>query len=614
LRERPPSAFSIPDNAPPSPPSDHPAEPLPIPSPSTQRKEAASKSPAKAKVSGRSSAKAKAKTADTDDYTVEQLAATFSSDDWEELYAFVDIIQGLAGQERYDRAWKQWAESQDNQTVEQWRQYYEKVVRPQWLRDPEWKREQIRKKVEMRHEGSKESASQSNNQDQGLAEEDDNATGPQPMTAHKSKNEEAEKQLRSEDEHLDNLPSKQPGEEGVDKASHVIVQHTNKKRSGEEAAKFSTERKLGSSSTARYESPKYITELYQNVLKRNREDDDAVDRHNDNEEPSHPVKRQKTASPAPAPAPADPTQAEDLIGTQIDPVPILSSEGASTTTPSEVAEEPLPDQTIEQILGDYNDIHEQHDAGVEKDIESILSADDFIDIDHLPLPDGIEESSDDDLPSDSPTPRAARQKANNFDTQAILSSPSPSIGNTRLPLPLDDAQDTQGRDERRSPSLAPLPDSDASTTESILEYRRSMDEYDLKPSYPNLDRLPRPASPSPAPSSSSSTGSGDPDPPLDAQELNEFFDVKEAEGFDSSFITAALKRTRMRPALAEQVLEAWRQGDPLPVKRGIWSREDDEDVESGDGVALAKLERKHTMDGWGGITERLGFLGTYRYR
>jgi hypothetical protein len=609
LRERPPSAFNIPDNAPPSPPSDHPAERLPIPSPSEQGKEAASKSPTKAKVSGGGSAKARVKTTATDDYTVEQLAATFSSDDWEELYAFVDIIEGLAGQERYDRAWKQWAESQDNQTVEQWRQYYEKVVRPQWLRDPEWKREQIRKKVEMRHDGSKESASQSNNQDQNIVGAEENATAAPIMPAPKHIGVEVQKPSESKEEHLEDLPSKQLEEEGADKAPHAIIEHANKKRSGEEAANFSTELKLGSSSTARYESPKYITEVYQNVLKRGREGDDVVDSNEDKGESSHPVKRQKTASPAPE----GPTQAEDLIGTQIEPVQISSSESVSATTPSEVAEEPLHDQTIEQILEDYNDVDEKYDAGAEKDIESILS-DDFLDIDRLPLLGPIEESLDDDLPSDSPTPRAARQKANNFDTQAILSSPSPSIGTNRLPLPPDYAQDTQARDERRSSSLVPLPDSDASTTESILEYRRSLSEYDLQPSYPNLDRLPRPASPSPAPSSSSSTGSGDPDPPLDAQELNEFFDVKEAEGFESSFITAALKRTRMRPALAEQVLEAWRQGDPLPVKRGIWSREDDEDVESGDGVALAKLERKHTLDGWGGITERLGFLGTYRYR
>jgi hypothetical protein len=52
----------------------------------------------------------------------------------------------------------------------------------------------------------------------------------------------------------------------------------------------------------------------------------------------------------------------------------------------------------------------------------------------------------------------------------------------------------------------------------------------------------------------------------------------------------------------------------LPYQRGIWSIQDDEAVESGDGVALAKLERKHTLDGWGGITERLRFLEGYRSR
>jgi hypothetical protein len=86
------------------------------------------------------------------------------------------------------------------------------------------------------------------------------------------------------------------------------------------------------------------------------------------------------------------------------------------------------------------------------------------------------------------------------------------------------------------------------------------------------------------------------------------------EGFSNDFISKALKRTRLRPELAATVLDAWREGLPLPSQRGVWSVEDDEAVESGDGVALALLERKHTLDGWGGITERVGFLQSWRER
>jgi hypothetical protein len=35
-------------------------------------------------------------------------------------------------------------------------------------------------------------------------------------------------------------------------------------------------------------------------------------------------------------------------------------------------------------------------------------------------------------------------------------------------------------------------------------------------------------------------------------------------------------------------------------------------VESGDGLELAMLAKKHSLDGWGGITERLLFLEAYR--
>jgi hypothetical protein len=68
----------------------------------------------------------------------------------------------------------------------------------------------------------------------------------------------------------------------------------------------------------------------------------------------------------------------------------------------------------------------------------------------------------------------------------------------------------------------------------------------------------------------------------------------------------------MRPELAVRVLEAWKDGNPLPKARGIWSIEDDVVVESGDGLELAMLAKKHSLDGWGGITERLLFLEAYR--
>jgi hypothetical protein len=166
LQFRPPSTFNIPDNAPPSPPSDSARDPAPVPSSSRQRKEAkpavtAPKSTSKTTEGGKPKKKEsggdKVEETEISDYTLEQLAKMFNTKEWEELYAFVDIIEAMSGTDDFNDAWEQWADSQANQTAEQWRQYYNKVVRPQWERDPDWKRKQIKKRVERRHEEKKPS-------------------------------------------------------------------------------------------------------------------------------------------------------------------------------------------------------------------------------------------------------------------------------------------------------------------------------------------------------------------------------------------------------------------------------------------------------------------------
>jgi uncharacterized protein YifE (UPF0438 family) len=137
LRDRPPSAFNIPDNAPPSPPSDEPAAPASV---SKQERKVVPKKE-KAWASNKTS-----KTINPDIHTVNDLDTLFDIDQWEELYAFVEEIQSC---ETYDETWKAYAEGK-RQTVEQWKQYFEKVVAPQWHQDPVSKREKIKKKVEER--------------------------------------------------------------------------------------------------------------------------------------------------------------------------------------------------------------------------------------------------------------------------------------------------------------------------------------------------------------------------------------------------------------------------------------------------------------------------------
>jgi LmbE family N-acetylglucosaminyl deacetylase len=97
------------------------------------------------------------------------LEPMFSPDDWLELYANVDIIdQHRSVEERYQSNWSSWAEEQGNQTAEQWRQYYEKIVRPSWQSDPIWKREQITKKVEKRRDAVSSSQAQTSSETQHL--------------------------------------------------------------------------------------------------------------------------------------------------------------------------------------------------------------------------------------------------------------------------------------------------------------------------------------------------------------------------------------------------------------------------------------------------------------
>jgi hypothetical protein len=158
LKNRPPSAFNIPDNAPPSPPSDQFNERIPAapasPKPARQqipRVEQASDAT-------KSSRKGKAKT--KNEYSVEELEGMFSVDDWVELYAFADLIDDWKGKDEYDTRWAGWAELRGKQTVGQWQQYYEKVVYPQWLLDPISKREKIKKQVEQKYDAERASGSQ----------------------------------------------------------------------------------------------------------------------------------------------------------------------------------------------------------------------------------------------------------------------------------------------------------------------------------------------------------------------------------------------------------------------------------------------------------------------
>jgi len=522
------------------------------------------------------------------DYSVAELEVMFSTDDWLECYAFVEIIDGVEGQDDYLSAWDGWAENQGNQTAEQWRQYYEKVVRPQWLRDPVSKREKIRKKMEEKHDA-------------------ENARRSQALTQHPA-------EIEKPDGTLTQLPpTTRNTVESVQRSTSEGA-HSEEVLQNRDPPKIASEPKMPSSSTARQESPNFYDEQLARYTKRSREDNFV--KQEDEEKLAPPTKRRKSGSATRTQEePVQPIKAE---GTQNQLVEISSAASSQTDSTSEDAEELMQEQMRSQELDamDEDATIVNIDEDLKEEEVGSIESDDFPDIDELhPLspPPDQDSVSGDDLPSNTPTPRATRQKISNFDTQAILSSPTQDM----FSRPQDFVPNMAPRQPQRFSSPPEQPPSDASTTQSMEEFRRSLQEegeedpdqtlYSQHPPQPLL------ISSSPAPSTSS-TGEEDPDPPLTGDEIIDFYTELNEQKWSNEFISKALKRTGLRPVLAEKVLDAWKVGKPLPMERGIWSKEDDEAVEGGDGYQLALLEKKHTLDGWGGIVERLKFLDTYRSR
>lgn len=512
------------------------------------------------------------------EYTLKQLEATFSAEDWETVYAFVEDIEDCSEEDgQYAKAWANWAENQANQTAEQWRQYYEKVVRPQWLIDPESKRERIKQKVQERLEDAGSDQKQSQNWSQ---------TQEQAELASETKT----------------VPST--------KASKHVTANVLPSDSG-----------LASESTAQQESPKCLRDAYESAQKRIRGE---VDGAAESKETSRPAKIARNLSRSPTPV--QPDDLVDVVGTQEQPLEIssvTSSHSTESTPEAEEEDEGKSEVSEEEI--ELNAAIPRPDIPVEddEDLESNASSTDMVHTTPLPRPTRIPEDEDDEddeeeeeeeeendnevddgeddseasLPSTNPTPRATKYNA--FDTQAILSPSQNGPHISALPRPPPDS----------SPPYHP--DSDASATQSLQEFSSYLqDDLAVEHQAPLPPPPARPASPTPSTTSTTSTTASDmdPDPPLAHDEIDAFFAQRNDAGFENDAILRALRRTGGRPVLAEEVLEAWGEGRPLPVKRGVWSREEDGVLERGDGRALEELAERHSLDGWGGVTERMNYL------
>ncbi|KAF2472627.1 uncharacterized protein BDR25DRAFT_333388 [Lindgomyces ingoldianus] len=615
LRDRPPSAFNIPENAPPSPPSDQSAGQMPPDRTSPEK----GKKPAQRKTRKHQARKDQPSPEQTTladpsgrnhDPAVDDLEALFSKRDWEDLYANVHLISSVTIAE-YLTAWEGWAGG-TTQTADQWKQYFEKVVLPQWKQDPEWKREKIKNEfIERQARESKEKGEE--------AEAEAEMSGPSTSQAGSSKAVLEQGEASSEDALIEKFLKTRKGKAvatayqffarerkwvvwedkpGLDYVGlHEILHPWYKALSEEDKAPYLT---MEAADRKRFEIE---NKLSPQAMKRIRALEDELDEPPEEHNSSpHPSKRQKQLS-SPLTKRGHPKPAQGL-GTQIKPLEISSGEGSSSSQDMENQPQPKDYNTEDIIQAELRtqDITEEDEELYDPDRPTPTTECD--DVQMPPDTQALRPVFSDQLPSNTPTPRAPRHKPAAFNTQAILSSPTQGLSFTALPKP---------QPESRSPSpsiqASPLTRhvNSISASHSLREFRHSINSTS-EPHSHAFAPVPCPREPSTAPSEASSAGSGDPDPPLDAVEIDEFFSEQHGEGFTDAEIAAALKHTRCRPLLAMEVLDAWKDDKPLPDRRGVWSKEDDENVEGGDGVALAELERKHTCDGWGGITERLRFL------
>ncbi|KAF2729538.1 hypothetical protein EJ04DRAFT_502153, partial [Polyplosphaeria fusca] len=677
LRDRPLSAFVPPQNAPPSPPSDQSAERMPPNVPQSREQEQRARSPATNHNSNNVAAPSTAGNEGVErlqaDKDVDKFDELFGVLDWEYLYANVPHITSVSFMD-YQEGWTRWAEG-ETQTREEWREFFETRVLPQWQKDPQSKRGEITKRVEGRNQqqtkktkGSEVVEVQAASAGEGTplvqektetATEDVEEAGPstprvdpdielpdrqsksssiddyahrlqqtrkgkQPMTAYEWFAREQRGSISEQHSTFDQtqvdkvLLGKWRALSEQEKQPYLTIEIADRTRHESEVA---SSPQIGSSTTAMQRTPEVIAKAYADAKKRILGEVGGSEGEVNDLAPTSKRRRNRSRTPIPGEDSAPPPP--PAVENQRNIVEISSAESSSAESSSSADyndEEPetqrqVDNPTIEEINHGKNQRDEIDESDEPEDVVSEQS------------PENIEMPCSDDLPSNTPAPRAHRHMKTSFDTQAILQSQSHGLSPS-APRPQDFLQPIKVSDKDRSrshsieaSSPAHKQESIASTPQSMHEFRRSLDNAEddtSAPQPPGLQPLPRPKDESQdsviPPSTPSSTGSEDVDPPLEADEIEDFYNEQQEHGFSNKEISAALRSTRCRPELAIEVLDAWADGKHLPNKRGIWSKEDDAAVESGDGLALAQLEQKHSLDGWGGITERMRFLDQCRKR
>jgi hypothetical protein len=97
-----------------------------------------------------------------------------------------------------------------------------------------------------------------------------------------------------------------------------------------------------------------------------------------------------------------------------------------------------------------------------------------------------------------------------------------------------------------------------------------------------------------------------------SQAIDTFDDLAKpllAKGYSLDSIFEAVHLTSANKVLLELLLEGLKVGHGIPQDvRGVWTEEDDADLQSGDSAAIQRVERKHGRSGTEGWKTRLRFL------
>ncbi|OCL14933.1 hypothetical protein AOQ84DRAFT_384395 [Glonium stellatum] len=644
LMNKPPSAF-VSANPPPSPPSDQPIKRVSRNLPKSTKKFVSVRAREDAKM---------------EEATSPVTMPTFTKQDWDDLYENVPAIL-RCDVATYLQAWEKWAAGTP-QSAEQWRTYYEKKVVPQWTKDHAAKDMLETKQGEQ--DGNPEQAATASIGEPSTKPEGPNPTRPEvpqvetttpprksgfgmPPTPNFLRGVEAtEKDKAVVSDNVEPESPKSPHALLIEKlvkerqgkppmkAYKFFVEDNKDTVTGVDSTDFTARHKVllprwnamsekGKASYIAMEQAdieRYELELGLENTSKKRARDDEMPGVQQQDQALHKKKKQRQESPLLV---QDDETEEDEITSARQPSPayIEVSDDNEEGQGGEQEDDHLPKGLQTQYIAYHEDAMDNEDEEKDSFDQSIsqtlppqtpqhksdhenpqplASQEATLNVDFdLATPVGVWEGT----VSPTSTPRARHQlEATSLDTQAILSVETQPLD---LSLPEPEDRFTQSRSlSAAPPSSPPLPAESISTSHSIREIRSLERERQR--------RLAISPSPETYSLEEEDEEEADPDPPLDGPSISAFFTRMVSKGYAEDDITRALRMTSTRGHLASLILPTLSSGARLKEQRGVWTEQDDIDLEGGDGRGIKRVEEKHGWSGWGGCEERLEFLRMVR--